>query len=256
MARQRVMRYGKLNTEQKRRMVEAAGAAHPVLIEARDRLGYSSLIVMRDAWKKNRRCLDGAPEAAEHLAILEGFEGQILSGYGALAEKLAADFAFDFGRRIRADYNDFYQEACLAVYDALYLHNGTTAFSTYITIGIRRRFSRFIRHRMTAKWSFPESLDNVQATFLPQHESAPDFLALGLAKEALEQANLTDVERKVLMDMITVSGQQPPDRREIKDLICQKTQRKYTRQRLSQIRKEARQKVAEAYHRLAQSKAA
>lgn len=197
-----------------------------------------------------------APEAVSHLCVLQSFEDDILAGYGAMAASFAGSYHNAFGRRTRADYYDFFQEASLSLYDALYLFDGSSEFSTYAHRGIRRRLFRYCTTKIAENKTQPVSFTPELERVVGRDQADIDFVAAELVKEAMAEADLTDVERAVLDDLMQCGAYVQRGKRPVKKLVCQSTRKPYSRQHLYDIKKKACKKVKTAYNRLKQRKAA
>lgn len=73
-------------------------------------------------------------------------EDKILSGFVKMAQKLSLCFwRLNRADRPHLDQCDYFQQSVWAIFDSIYCYDGSTEFSTYCYVAIKRRLSAFIR---------------------------------------------------------------------------------------------------------------
>lgn len=157
---------------------------------ALERYNFTNVKKLRDEYKSqsssNRNMLWADPQAQKMMQWMIAHEQQIIAAYIRISNDLCSAFAL-----AKADagpsYEDYLQEAAVAIYDAMYQYNGSTKFSTYVHWVIKNRLITFRRSEMSSN-GFTRSLLKIKA-------SVKDLMSKGLtADRAIAQLRENGVE--------------------------------------------------------------
>lgn len=83
------------------------------------------------------------PSGQEAFTALDSITMPLLEGHICCAAKLARTFFRS--KTTKASYSDFFQEANIALLDAIYFYDGSTKFITLATTAIRNRLLDYVR---------------------------------------------------------------------------------------------------------------
>ena len=101
--------------------------------------GFANVKKLRNDYKKGQIKLDDETRSAMDGII--AIEQRIVSGY----IKMSIDLCVKFRERYGITSSDYLQEAAMAIYDAIYMYNGKTRFSTYSFWCMKNRMLDFHR---------------------------------------------------------------------------------------------------------------
>lgn len=141
----------KISKEEKQELESKMADAYRHLDNAASELyGFANIRKLRDNYKKqnskSRNILWCHPKARVAMDWLIKNEATILSAYIKMGHKMALSLSVS---EERDSYADYMQEAAMAIYDAMYLYDGSTKFSTYCFCMIKNR--QLNRRRKTLK---------------------------------------------------------------------------------------------------------
>lgn len=130
-----------LAEDEKLEIESKLAASFKVLKKASTKLyGFANIKKLRNEYKNGQVQLDDRSKNAMDQII--GLEKRVLSGYIRMAAKPCRKSRNRYGLSVA----DYLQEAAMAIYDAMYLYNGKTRFSTYAFWCIKNRIVDFYRN--------------------------------------------------------------------------------------------------------------
>jgi RNA polymerase sigma factor (sigma-70 family) len=131
----------KLTEEQKKDFERRLSTAFKILKKASVEIyNFANIKKLRNEYKNGTIQLSGRAKLA--IDDLIELEKLAVSGYIGMAKKICKTFQKSYGISV----SDYLQEAAFAIYDAMYLYNGKTRFSTYAFWSIRNRILDFYRN--------------------------------------------------------------------------------------------------------------
>lgn len=140
-----------LSSKSKEELHALMTMAFPILSRAAtEKYGEPKIRKLRDAYKANPDSLWFDPRAAGVMKLMIGAESLVIRGYIRLASKPCAKF--NKGRHDRPGVTicDYVQQCADALYDAMYMFNGRTKFTTYARWAMYKRLISFIREEEVA----------------------------------------------------------------------------------------------------------
>jgi len=111
-----------------------------------DLYGFANIKKLRNDYKKNSSILKSHPAAQQCMDWLISKESTIISGYILMCYKICKSFAKSKNNKKllgSPSFDDFLQEAVIAIYESMYLYNGETKFLTYAYWAVKNRLIRF-----------------------------------------------------------------------------------------------------------------
>ena len=140
-----------LETEEKARISQRISEINSLLNEKCQSYGFDRGRQLRDYYfkqKKSDSLFFGMfdQKIIDSLEEMIQLEEKILSGFVKMAQKLSLSFwKLNRGDRPHLDKCDYFQQATWAVFDSIYGYDGSTEFSTYCYVAIKRRLLAFVR---------------------------------------------------------------------------------------------------------------
>lgn len=169
----------------------AAGITRPVKI-----------IEFRDSYKKGNAIIPLEDDTRKILNEVISLESEILGSVTATGKKLSQAF-FDISSCPGLTFDDFMQEAAIAVYDAIYTYNGAVSFHTFAYKCIKSRLSSFLASEKTkARYSQHELSDYLVKNKLNQNDGDKENIRRMLLQAIEITTDLTDLERKLVMAIL------------------------------------------------------
>lgn len=231
-----------LEKEDKLRLQKLMTDSHAILVKAASR-NQMNICELRDAYRsKTGEPLDITVEEMGTLDDLLDNEQTILAGWIRVGLDLCLAFSIAFGKNLQLDLDDLISEAYMKVYNAIYLYDGSTEFSTYVYWLVKRKMCSIVKtvRRRLAR----ESLVPVEAF---AHMHAPDYFHEdGKAEEAKQEmieaivmTPLTETQRVILEEYIHCDFNQAEAARHLK---------KVSRQAINQTIKLVITKMKETLH--------
>jgi DNA-directed RNA polymerase specialized sigma24 family protein len=138
-----MIKFIEMSSEDKIALDNQIASVNSVLKKKAEMFGFVSVMLLRKAYKHGEK-FDAETKAC--FNELESLENTVFAVYGKIGNMLASSFftnsRFD---RPHLDECDFVQEANLAIFDAMYLYNGSSKLSTYCYILVKQRMIGFVR---------------------------------------------------------------------------------------------------------------
>lgn len=260
-------------TEIENKMKEAFFCFESVV---KERYGFPNVKKLRNDYKKG--LIDLCGEAKEFMEWMIANEQRIIAGYIKMVKKMGLTPSYRSKRR-GVSYSDYLQEACCAIYDAMYLYNGKSRFSTYCFWAIKNNIINYNRsqkrqdvvehhideikqqvfdlqsqgitvEKAVSKLSSTNesvfgTIQKVQSSLLGESRSFQDGDERLLMWKAIEETQLSDLERNLVDNCI--NGNRGHIARMAETVISPNTGKLYTKQRLSQIFIRACEKIRKTY---------
>lgn len=189
-----------MSAEDIRNLENKMAEAHRLLSHAaEEKYGEPRVLKLRDDFKayqkqqtfSSRDFLWNHPPAQRAMEWMIAHEEQIIAAFIRCSNKLCQSFC-----RSNISIHDCYQEASLAIYDAMYMFDGSNKFSTYSHYTVRNRLIQFMRqegrgHGVTKS---VQSLRNKVRQMMNEQFCSAD--------EAIAQLDLTPIMEKRVRDSL------------------------------------------------------
>lgn len=217
--------------------------AFPVLqATATERYSFPNVKKLRQDFKHDPSCLWCNPRGAAHLRRVMGVEEEMVRGHIRLGAKLSQSYhALNQPNIPGVTLDDFIQQCAMALYDSIYMYNGSTNFSTYATWAIRNRLLDFIQaEKAAAQAERRAALDPHAAT----HDA--EVNDPGPVMRAFEDAPLSEMQRRLVV--AHMRGDKEFRRIVSTTEINPATGRPWTRARLSALYVEACEIIRRVYN--------
>lgn len=243
---------------------------------AKERYGFPNVKKLRNDYKKGLIDLDG--KAKDLMDWMIANEQRIISGYIKMVKKMGLTPSYRSKRR-GVSYSDYLQEACCAIYDAMYLYNGKSKFSTYCFWLIRNNLINYNRSQerqdiveyhideikkqvfdlqnkgitveeAVSKLSSADdvalgTIQKVQSSLLGESRSFQDGDERLLMWKAIEETPLNEIERQLVN--ASINGNRGFISRMSESVVNPNTGKLWTKQRLHQILVRAYEKIRKTY---------
>lgn len=182
--------------------------------------------------------IDVPENIQKHMKRFMQLEEIMISAHIATVRKLVNSFYLSNRYRfIHLDEDDYFQQACMAVYNCCFHYDGSNRFSTLVYHATKRSLIDFVklqnrRSRIPATSMMP--LTDSSASYCDKQTEFD-------AQEAISEAGLTDLERELILAYM--HGDSKLRSKIIETRINPKTGGRYNRTVLSQIFKKGCNKI-------------
>lgn len=144
---------------------ETMTECHAVLAEEAKRIyGLPNIKRLRNDYRSNQ-----LPEgqklsmrALSAFSRLKSIEDEVIRSFISIGKPLYASFSCLYSYSLAMTYDVCRQEGALAIYDAIYLYNGTTQFQTYVYWSIKNRLIDMVRTEQSSRHSMSKSLAELE----------------------------------------------------------------------------------------------
>ena len=134
-----------ISLNDKKELQEMKETAFGILSKAAmEKYNFPNIKLLRNEYKKNQKVLWANPLAAKWMNKMIAAEATVISGYILIGANLSRKFNKNPEERIGVTLMDYLQQCAHAIYDSMYMYDGSTEFSTYVTHAMRHRLISFV----------------------------------------------------------------------------------------------------------------
>lgn len=189
-----------LTDEQKSTYAEIMANATKLLAPlAQELYGDRGLRKLRNNFRTGNLNVD-CVDCMKSLTALIELEDTILSGYIWVALPLCRAFHAKYGDSFQMDFDDFVQEAAIAIVDAMLGYNGKNEFSTYVYCSVKNRLVNITNPKVTTPPIVRNEEDDLNLTdgdrFVDPHNQRDEEYREML--DVIESAPLNEQERDLI----------------------------------------------------------